>query len=134
MNSHITSLQSVARSMSRHKAQKERLLSPIWVPIRQAAPNDVVSILTNMKPILLDTFGDWLEVEDPMGTVSLDDLTTPKKVARYKDALKRFIKDLQTVEKKIDDLCAFQIAHILNLEYLPSKKSIWSKLLQGMFL
>jgi hypothetical protein len=118
--------------MSRHKALKERLLSPIVVPIRQAAPNNVVSFLSNMKPILLDTFGDWLEVEDPM--ISLDDLTTPKKVARYKDALKRFIKDLQTVEKKIDDLCAFQIAHILNLEYLPSKKSIWSKLLQGMFL
>ena len=75
----ITSLQTIARSMSRHKALKEHLLSPIVVPIRQAAPTHVVKILSNMKPILLDTFGDWLEVEDPMGTVSLDDLTTPLK-------------------------------------------------------
>ena len=107
----------VASSMHKYREQKLIILSPIMNSIISGdQPGD-------MKDTVIDTFNDWLEIEEPM--LDMDNITTPKQITKYKSVVKKFINDLRLLGK-IDDFWAFQIANILNIEYLPRKKSIWS--------
>ena len=122
-------IQWVAKTMSRARNEKLAIFSPLLQNIHTSGkkPADVTEIV-------IDTFNDWLEIEDPMGTLTLNDLHSSSRqmVLKFKNLLKQFIDDLRMLGK-MDDFWAFQIANILSAEYLPRKKSFWSKLYHIFF-
>ena len=113
----VTDLQSIARSMRNYREHKRFVVSPIIQAIASGAQP------SGMNAIVIDTFNEWLEMEDPM--LPIQSLSTKKHIADYRIHLHKFITDLRTFGK-IDDFWAFQISNILNVEYLPRKNSIWS--------